>query len=107
MTTDRQFDLIITRRSSSAASTRPALLRSRPDLYDPGAPGWKWDVYAEQAAQDEADRVMAGLGCRPEFCEVCGSRLYVLTGVAGPYRCGRSECARWEQVVYRAALGDG
>jgi hypothetical protein len=52
-----------------------------------------WGVYAEQAARDSADVAMAALGCCPAACQVCGDRLYVLTGSTGPYRCGRCQPA--------------
>jgi len=75
---------------STAAAAPRALIRARPDLYEPDFRGWT-DPYAEQGAQDLADEAMARLGCHPQFCEVCGSRLYVLDGRSGPFHCG--DCA--------------
>jgi len=72
--------------------TMKMLPRSYAHLYTPGEPGWT-DPYAEQAAQDEADRTMAGLGCQPVHCEVCGVRTYVLDSSREPFECGRLDCS--------------
>lgn len=58
----------------------------------PGEPGWT-DPYAEQAAQTSADLAMAELGCRPDYCGVCGGRMYVLDGALGPFQCGQIDCS--------------